>query len=264
MEIVFDMPRRVKRRTVALEQLVEAAPYEEALRGFCERNGLSQPYNLYTDTRDFARLPAAAQEQLRVEAVRLLEKHRQQIAEQEARKIEASIAQHAAHPHLFEQPQREAAAVLESKALPKFVISNTYSAVTAPEPGETAAAAPVESVNDAVAVCAQCFKDIRAEDASLALGDFTYHWDCVACAKCGRTLEPTNCLVEGEKAMCARCEASFFAICSGCGDFIVSHDFEQLPAGAGQVLHWHRKCWKCASCARVAALELRAVRSFDS
>lgn len=130
VELVFDTPRRQKRKTVRLEQLVEAAPYEEALRGFCSRNGLAPQYALYSDTHAFARLPAAAHEQLNVEAERLLAKHRQQLAEQEARNIESSIAQKAAYPQMFQAQERKAAAELESKALPKFVISTSYVSFT--------------------------------------------------------------------------------------------------------------------------------------
>ncbi|EGC32346.1 hypothetical protein DICPUDRAFT_155722 [Dictyostelium purpureum] len=93
-------------------------------------------------------------------------------------------------------------------------------------------------------ICPKCKQAITSSDATVNRDSENYHWKCITCNRCKKTLG-SNCLFEGDDTLCIECgtDSGFFKACSGCSLVIKNTDYEEF----GNLIY-HRSCFLCFWC----------------
>jgi len=96
-------------------------------------------------------------------------------------------------------------------------------------------------------ICPKCKLSINATDVSVNDGNNNYHWKCLVCNNCQKSLTNDNdCLFqENGETLCITCgtTSGFFKSCHACNLIIKSSDFEEVG-----LLSFHRSCFFCTHC----------------
>eukprot|EP01132_Coremiostelium_polycephalum_P002085 gene2085-2572_t len=96
-------------------------------------------------------------------------------------------------------------------------------------------------------ICPTCNIAITSSEVSVNDGTNNYHWKCMVCNKCKKSLvEENDCLFQQNgETLCTDCgkENGFIKICSGCNLVIKTTDFEEF----GNFI-FHKSCFLCHLC----------------
>ncbi|KYQ93081.1 LIM-type zinc finger-containing protein [Tieghemostelium lacteum] len=94
--------------------------------------------------------------------------------------------------------------------------------------------------------CPKCNLNILSTEVSVNNGLNNYHWSCLNCDNCSKSLmKDNNCLFQGSKTLCFDCgtTSGFFKFCSGCNLVIKNSNFEEFGD-----LVFHNACFFCSTC----------------
>ncbi|KAF2071449.1 hypothetical protein CYY_007241 [Polysphondylium violaceum] len=98
-------------------------------------------------------------------------------------------------------------------------------------------------------ICPKCKLSINSSDVSVNDGNNNYHWKCLVCNNCQKSLANENdCLFQESgisETLCTSCgtKSGFFKTCHACNLVIKSSDFEEVGN-----LSYHTSCFYCTHC----------------
>ena len=112
---------------------------------------------------------------------------------------------------------------------------------------------PEEQIRNTVSVpkqpkCGKCTNPVSMDQPSMVVGDALFHWECLECAKCGKSFSGAhNCVIKEGKPVCENCEGeNFFTPCAGCFRPLTGQRVVEINH-----LAWHPDCFRCGFCSKL-------------